>query len=300
MSEEERVKQYNLLKEIVLLAYNERCDIKWFLNSFLDDDIFQRILLYSDIKYFNPYKTYSIFVGNHPTLRVEKQEIDDVVACYIIFIYLKFYYRTGESIRSIKKQLPIDNIINSYDKYHTLSEERVIFLSKVMYNLKMNPIRKTRIKDNPIFDYSSSRFNLFISKYIYLKLFDYPEIRSLQYRYQSGVEYLLSPDRSALMCSEYVNDYHEIELLSDPFLSHIKYDIPNNILFILTDNDDLLDENRLSILFNNQSDIPFDKILIYCNGKTLFVNGVNSLKRFYVHLTGLDSRKIDKDYHHHK
>ena len=296
MNEEDRIKQYNLLKEIISLAYYELYDIKWFLNSFLEDDMFQGILLYSDIKYFNPYKTFAIFIGSNIIPKVEKQEIDFVVACYILFIYLKFYYRTNESIQLIKKQLPIESIITNFDKYHTLSEERVIFLSKVVYNLKMNPIRKTRIVDNPVFDYSSSLFNLFISKRIYLKLFDYPEIRSLEYHYHSGTEYLASQDNKALMCSEYINDLSDIESISNTTLQHIKFGFSNNILFLLTDNDDLLDERKLADLYAGQDAIPFDKIIVYSNGKLLFINGINATKRFYVPLTGLDSKKIDEDY----
>lgn len=296
MNDEYKTKQYMLLKEIVLLAYEQNYDIVAFLEKFIASDFFLKILLFYEIKFFNPNKVVTQFLKKHSIQNVKKQEIEYVVACYIVHIYLSFYYRTNETIQSIIKQLTINEIIANYDKYHTISEERVIFIAKTFYNLKMNPIRKMRAKSNPTLSFANPKFNLFIAKHIYYKLYKYPEIDGLEYRYMNGNEYLVSKGGETLLCSEYINNYDDIKSINESDFIHLRFNIPNNILFLFTDNEKLMENKLLIDLFINQPPFRFDKIILYCNGALLFVNNVKSTKKFYISLTNLDIRKIEEDF----
>lgn len=295
MDKIDRYNQYELLKDIVRMVYQNTIDIDIFIKTFLKSDIFNKILHYSDVVFYHSKTVFVRFVSKHHIAHTEEQKYDIEIANYIFFIYLAFFHRTGENISSIVKQLPVDDIVNYYEKYHTLSEERVIFISKTRFNKKMNLIRKKRSKDNPTVDLSSSSKNLFIAKQIYSKLFDYPEIRELRYKYIDKREYL--DNDTAFLYSEFVSDIDDIVALKDEVLDHIKYHKTNNILFLFASDESLLDkDNMLKIYNNNRKGVPFDKIILFYKNHLLFINDAYQVDEYYIPITRLDISRIEQEY----
>lgn len=291
MDSYERDKQYALLKEIALLAFDDGIDMEKFITSFFTSPIINQIVNYSDITYFHPQKVYKSFAREHD-IGISSDNDDISVIYYALYIYLKFYYRTNEPFIHILKQLPYQDISKYYELYHTLNEERVIFMTKVKYNLKMNPIRKLRGKDNVYLDTSEGIFNLYIAKHLYLKMFDYPEIRELTYKYHNRKQYLAN-DRVFL----YTCFSSGLKTtLEDEVLSHIKYNHENNVLFIFPDTKEVIDKKYLEDIFVNQNEIPFDKIFIYSRDKLSFINSSDGYREFYINITSLDNRRIQEEF----
>lgn len=281
---------YELAKGVVTYAYQDKLKIKEFILYFFNSSTMDRIIEYSDIVYYHPLNIYREICGEHHFKKEEEQYDYDIVK-YIVYIYLAFYYRTRESFSLVISILPINDIVSYYDLYHTLDEERVIFRAKINYNLKMNALRKNRASHYR-FDYSEESKNLFIAKYIYLKLFNYPEIKSLRYTYKDKIRYLESQSTS-LFVSTYSN---KKEIIDNNTIAHIKYQYSNNILFIFLQDDEEINMDELTLLFHSQTQIPFDKILIYKNETVAFINQGDGYLAFNIALTNLDIKKIEKDY----
>lgn len=292
MDDKDKLHQYNLIKEITSLAYQDEYDMENFITYFFVSKIFKQIIDYSDITYFNPRLVYLRFV-KEVDIKKGDQNPDILVLYYVVNIYLKFYYRTSTSFSAIMSQLPYKDIIDFYELYHTLSEERVIFMSKIRYNLKMNAIRKKRSKKNVELSFNDRDYNLYIAKQLYVKLFSYPEIYSSKYVYNNKHRYLIN-DNLFFLYTCYLDEIHSV--LNDEELAHIKYMNTNNVLFIFPKNGEVLTKDELQSLFMAQKGVAFDKILVYQYGKILFINWSDGYKEFYVDINLLDERRIKSGY----
>lgn len=291
MNNYERNRQYSLIKEIASYAYRDNLDMNIFINKFFLSYEAKQIVLFSDITYFNPINVYHNFIKNNKIPNSTNHD-DILVIYYAVKIYLSFYYRTNEEFLHILKQLPYEDISKYYELYHTLSEERVIFMSKVRYNLKMNPVRKLRSGDNVLLNTTEDIYNLFVAKHLYLKLFNYPEIRNTRYLFRDDMVFLINDDVFLYAC--FSSDVNEV--ISDETLSHIKYNHKENILFIFPDIKESYDKDYLNNLFNKQTGIPFDKILVYMQDRILFINSGDGYREFYINITSLDEKRIGKEY----
>lgn len=281
---------YDLIKSIIYLAYKDEYDMESFILLFFLSEQCNNIVLFNDIIYYHPEKVYIDFLKDK-TIKKSKETYDITVLNYICYIYLAFSYRTKESFKSIFSILPISTIVSFYELYHTLSEERVIFISKINYNLKMNPIRKSRMS-HIHFDYSNKIKNLFIAKNLYLKLFNYPEIKDLHYIYKEKISFLES--NNVKMFISTIDEYNFV--LKNNVISNLKFDCPNNILVILLNDNENIDKKELTNIFHAQEGIPFDKILVYKNEKILFINSADGYHEFYIPITNLDLKKIEFEY----
>ena len=288
----EQTSIYRLAKDIVDYAYADNLNMKDFILTFFRSDTLMAIICFSEIVYYNPLKTYKRFINKYSFYKEDKKkELDIDIIHYICYIYMTFYFRTNESFKMIVKELPFDDIIKYYELYHTLADERVIFKAKLNYNSKMNPIRKSR-STGYRFDLSNDKINLFIAKQLYLKLFDYPEINELKYAYSNGIYYLTSNNANL-----FVSDLFNAEkIIESSEASYIKYNCPNNILLVLLKDGENITQGELQRLFNNQPQIPFDKIIVYKDEKIDFINKGDGYKRFNIFITALDIKKIKNDY----
>ena len=283
---------YHLIKDIAQYAYQDNLEMKDFLLALFRSEYIERIIEYYEIIYYNPLNVYRVLIKNNSFKANDGKEKYDInVINYICYIYLVFHFRTGESLKLITKELTIDEILDYYEQYHTLADERVIFKAKINYNEKMNYIRKSRASGYK-FDLSNSRKNLFIAKHLYLKLFNYPEIRLLRYEYDHGYSYLKS-ETTTLFVAEYSNIQ---ETISNNEIDHIKFNHSSNILVVFLKDNENVDQMQLEQIFHSQPQIPFDKILMYKDETIVFINRGDGYKLFNIFITPLDINKIEEDY----
>ena len=265
-------KQRHIFKEIFTYAYINRFEMKNFIEWFFASDYAYKILRFSDTDFFNPISVYTKFVKNKTHLLekdLEHERIDINIIHYCAFIYVKFFQRTHESPAKILKYLPFDKIVKNYDLYHILSEERVIFLSKVDYNRSLNVIRKYRAKKNKAIKFKDDTKSLFFAQRIYIKLFYYPEIDNLKYCYIDSNHEFLCDDHNLLVIRN-ASSIEEIQkLFNDETLMFHKFNKTNNVAFIFASKD--FDEQELKEIFFKPYPVSFDKLFVYNQNKITFL-----------------------------
>jgi hypothetical protein len=191
-------------------------------------------------------------------------------------------------------ELPLMQIIDNYELYHTLSEERVIFISKLKFNSKMKYINKARSKNNLPINLDKDIYNLYIAKRLYYKLFTYNDLLDLKYRYYNGVDFLLNDN--TILFAKRINNKDDLEIERNKIIPCMM-EVPNNVLFMFIEDETLMDKTLLNeyyLSFINT--IRFDKILFYHKGRILFINNPNEIYEFYVTINTLDINLINKDY----
>ena len=288
----EQLNIYHLIKEVINYAYNDNLEMKDFILYFYCSKHLEKIINYYEVIYYNPFNVYLALLKEHDFKQnIDLKQLDINVVNYICYIYLTFHFITDESFKMIVKQLTIDDILNYYEQYHTLADERVIFKSKIKYNEKNNAIRKMRSSGHQ-FDLSNNKKNLYIAKEIYLKLFEYNVVKSLKYQYLNKRSFLAN-NEATLFVSNYVN---LSDTISDIDVSYLKFNHVNNILFVFLKEHENMSKEALEELFYAQTNIPFDQILVYKNEIIQFINKVDGYKEFNIALTNLDIKKIEKEY----
>ena len=278
-------KQHEIFKSIFHIACANKYDFIDFAQKFLLSERAEEILLYSNLHYFNPVNVYNQFLESYRIKRTSNNNIiNAIIVDYVSHIYVHFFNRTGEKMRTIMKYLPIETIINRFDLLHTLSEERVIFLSKLEFNIKMNNIRKYRSSHNKNVFQEENKKLLFIAKSIYLKMFYYPEIKNATYGYEMNFgPYLYNNNNLFFTVTKLSSINNLVETISNQIFIQKKYQFSNNIICLFMKEDAIEINNVLKnklIKYFNQS-IPFDKIIIICRRKLYFINNSEGIVELY-------------------
>ena len=280
MLESEKRLHYELIKEVFILAYKDECNMEAFIKSFMQSDIAEPFFKNCTTHYFNPYNIFIDIKEKYHIDKTSKKYLENFIS-YIAFIYSKFYLRTYESPKQIYSYLPFSYLEKNFDHFHLLSEERVIFIAKEFYNLRNNPMRMIRSKNNAnVFDVSEKE-SLFVARDIFNNLFYYPEIEKLEYRYDK-LGYFI--DSNTFLISKNVSSQKDIiDFINDDEYKDYKFNKANNIacLFLRNIKAQELDINKI-IEINNMG-VPFDKILLILNRNIIFISGTIVNNYYYVY-----------------
>lgn len=169
---------YSLIESIYLTANREELDIEDFVSKFLNSKISQIIFDNFESHYFN---SYNIVIDLKDQIEKKKETIDEDFISYIAYIQVVFFFNTKLDTKTISSYISVRYLKSNFDLYHTLDDEIVTERIIDDYNLKNNPMRKIRSKQNKIiFD---EGIDLYISKRVVSSLYPYPKIDFLKYHY---------------------------------------------------------------------------------------------------------------------
>ncbi len=291
-------RQKDNLTSIFLFAYVDKMDMDIFVETFFTSEECMHILLYSDIDYINVKSMYMEYLKNNPSLpKTDTIKYDFSLIKYASHIYVSFYQRTYESPKTIIQYLPFSKIVENYDLYHIISDEKVIFDAKYDYSLKLNAIRKMRLDNNVKYSVSNKVDLLYFAKRIFLKLFYYPEIEQLQYNYlDSSLSFL--GDSNNLMIGSIIKNVNElVDEVNKEQYRYLKYSKSNNYLFLLTKEELDITNDYLINLFQNQQFPSFNQIFLYQenSGLVKVIENRFGVTSFYINITKLDISKINID-----
>lgn len=289
MNREERA--YLFLKELFLLVDQNSKDVIDFVKQFLISSLARKIVRNIDIHYYSVEDTYYSFLQDHQ-ISNKKNDISENVISYFAFIYTKYYFRTFESFSKILSYLPVEDVMNNFEKHHISSEEEVIFNSKLRYNIIMNPIRNVRSLSNMKLDLTNDVKNLYVAKAIYEKLFFYPEIANLKLN-------------NSFLCYQHnfftarkINSINELsDFMNDSELKKYMFDNGNNILFAFINNS-LFNQHleEMGEMFISQKDVSYNQMLLFDGRVVYFYNQSIDPRILYVTINNLDIQKINNSY----
>lgn len=289
MNREERA--YLFLKELFLLVDQNSKDVIDFVKQFLISSLARKIVRNIDIHYYSVEDTYYSFLQDHQ-ISNKKNDISENVISYFAFIYTKYYFRTFESFSKILSYLPVEDVMNNFEKYHISSEEEVIFNSKLRYNIIMNPIRNVRSLSNMKLDLTNDVKNLYVAKAIYEKLFFYPEIANLKLN-NSFLYY-----QHNFFTARRINSINELsDFMNDSELKKYMFDNGNNILFAFINNS-LFNQHleEMGEMFISQKDVSYNQMLLFDGRVVYFYNQSRNPRILYVTINNLDIQKINNSY----
>ena len=289
MNREERA--YLFLKELFLLVDQNSKDVIDFVKQFLISSLARKIVRNIDIHYYSVEDTYYSFLQDHQ-ISNKKNNISENVISYFAFIYTKYYFRTFEPFSKILSYLPVEDVMNTFEKYHISSEEEVIFNSKLRYNIIMNPIRNVRSLSNIKLDLTNDVKNLYVAKAIYEKLFFYPEIANLKLN-NSFLYY-----QHNFFTARKINSINELsDFLNDSELKKYMFDNGNNILFAFI-NKSLFNQHleEMGEMFISQKDVSYNQMLLFDGRVVYFYNQSRDPRTLYVTINNLDIQKINNSY----
>ena len=291
MLESEKRYHYELIKEIFFSAYKDGYDLEQFSKSFMLSDIAESVFKYCTTHYYNPY---NVFLDIKERYHIDKTTIkySENFVSYIAFIYSKFFLRTFESPKQIYSYLPFSYLEKNFDHFHLLSEERVIFIAKEFYNLRNNPMRKVRSKNNADLSDISEKESLYVARDIYLNLFYYPEIDNLEYRYDDFGYFM---NNNTFFLSKIVSSEDEaINFINSEKYQNYKFNKANNVACLFIKDIETIELNINNIIKNNNLGIPFDKVLLISSRYLIFISGTTINYFYYVYTQNELKRSILK------
>lgn len=270
--------RYDTIKEVYSFAYKSDYDILDFINTFIRSDLIEEIYLYYDSFFYNPYTIYKQIIEKYSVKKTNKNDMPFSIIAYIAYIYEASKEITNDSFKMISSYLSINNILENYEYYHIVDEEKVILENKIRYNIKQNPMRKKR--GNNFLLPKDNGFYLYYGKRIYKYLFNYKYLNKLKY-YFDDFPYL-KKDEDCFITYKSVNDNKEIiEISNNDILSHYIFNVKDSILFLFLDKEITLDKNLKEKMFKNNKN-HFSKIFILENNKIHFYMPYSSPIIFYL------------------